>query len=156
MTIHRPPLVGENRRECPLCDLGSLKTTDRFIEHDLCVYTSNSHWKAGERSETILPGSGIIIPREHKTSPFELSSEEWTATQVLLLEVKALIDSEFAPDGYNVGWNVERAGGQELAHAHLHVIPRYADEPFAGRGIRSWLKQPENLAARFRDHEAKT
>jgi hypothetical protein len=26
----------------------------------------------------------------------------------------------------------------------LHVIPRYADEPLAGRGIRHWLKQENN------------
>jgi hypothetical protein len=24
------------------------------------------------------------------------------------------------------------------------MIPRFADEPFAGRGIRWWFKQPEN------------
>jgi hypothetical protein len=29
-------------------------------------------------------------------------------------------------------------------HAHLHVIPRFADEPLAGRGIRYALKQPTN------------
>jgi hypothetical protein len=31
--------------------------------------------------------------------------------------------------------------GQEVMHAHLHVIPRFADEPYAGRGIRFLLKQ---------------
>lgn len=143
------PLVGDNGSPCPLCDLSSLKTTDRYIEHALCIYTSNSHWKAVQRAETVLPGSGIIIPRAHKRTPFDLSPEEWAATSILLAEVKAMLDAEFAPDGYNVGWNVERAGGQEVAHAHLHVIPRYSDELFAGRGIRWWLKQPENIVSRF-------
>jgi histidine triad (HIT) family protein len=26
----------------------------------------------------------------------------------------------------------------------MHVIPRFADEPLAGRGIRYWLKQDAN------------
>jgi diadenosine tetraphosphate (Ap4A) HIT family hydrolase len=34
--------------------------------------------------------------------------------------------------------------GIEDYYAHLHVIPRYADEPLAGKGIRYWLKQPAN------------
>lgn len=151
MALQGGPLVGDDGTECPLCDLPSLQTTDRYIEHELCLYTSNSHWKAAQRVETVLPGSGIVIPRAHKRSPFELSTEEWAATHSLLIEVKRQVDAEFEPDGYNVGWNVERAGGQEVAHAHLHVIPRYSDELFAGRGIRSWLKQPENVPPRFRE-----
>jgi diadenosine tetraphosphate (Ap4A) HIT family hydrolase len=30
---------------------------------------------------------------------------------------------------------------------HLHVIPRFADEPLAGKGIRHWIKQPANRRA---------
>jgi len=30
-------------------------------------------------------------------------------------------------------------------HAHLHIIPRYKDEPFSGKGIRHWLKSDENM-----------
>lgn len=48
------------------------------------------------------------------------------------------------PDGYSIGWNIGRVAGQVLFHAHLHVIPRFSKEPFAGRGIRSWLKSAEN------------
>jgi histidine triad (HIT) family protein len=28
--------------------------------------------------------------------------------------------------------------------AHLHVVPRFATEAYAGRGLRWWLKQKEN------------
>jgi diadenosine tetraphosphate (Ap4A) HIT family hydrolase len=55
-----------------------------------------------------------------------------------------MLDADFAPDGYNVGWNVGVVGGQSLAHTHCHLVPRYANEPFAGRGIRSWIKSSEN------------
>jgi hypothetical protein len=51
------------------------------------------------------------------------------------------------PDGWNIGWNVEEVGGQDVMHAHCHLVPRYGDEAYAGRGMRWWLKQPEN--ARF-------
>ena len=32
-----------------------------------------------------------------------------------------------------------------MSHAHLHVIPRFDDEPQAGRGIRWAIKQTNNL-----------
>jgi histidine triad (HIT) family protein len=54
------------------------------------------------------------------------------------------MDERYHPDGYNVGWNCGAVGGQIAMHAHLHVIPRFRQEPYAGRGIRYWLKQPEN------------
>ena len=75
---------------------------------------------------------------------FDLSAEEWVATKELIDRAKAYVDSKYNPDGYNVGWNCGDAGGQDVFHAHLHIIPRHADEPFAGRGIRSWIKREEN------------
>lgn len=29
-------------------------------------------------------------------------------------------------------------------HAHMHIVPRYADELYAGKGMRYWIKQSEN------------
>ena len=92
-----------------------------------------------------LVGSFVIIPKSQVGSPFELSDKEWEDTKLLMREVKAYIDNKYKPDGYNVGWNVGVAGGQEIAHAHLHIIPRYNDELYAGKGIRFWFKQPENV-----------
>ena len=43
-----------------------------------------------------------------------------------------------------MGWNCGAVAGQTVFHAHLHVIPRYAGEPYAGKGIRHWLKQEAN------------
>ena len=53
-------------------------------------------------------------------------------------------DNKYKPDGYSVGWNCGEVGGQHVFHSHLHVVPQHADEPFAGRGIRSWIKSEEN------------
>jgi hypothetical protein len=44
-----------------------------------------------------------------------------------------------APDGYTLGWNDQ--GG---LHPHLHVIPRFDDEPMADHGVRSGIKDPAN------------
>jgi len=86
----------------------------------------------------------MIMPKAHKITVFDLSAEEWVATKELIERAKQYIDSNYSLDGYSVGWNCGDVGGQTVFHAHLHIIPRYADEPFAGRGIRSWIKLEDN------------
>lgn len=108
------------------------------------VVLENTHCLFLQTPEPILVGSGLIIPKKHRAAVFDLTVDEWQATFMLLLQVKALLDEQYMPAGYNVGWNCGQVGGQEVFHAHLHVIPRYKDEPLAGRGIRYWLKQDVN------------
>ena len=91
--------------------------------------------------DDVLKGSYVIIPKSQVETPFDLSEEEWNDTFLLLKEVKIYLDKKYKPDGYNVGWNVGKVGGQNVAHAHLHVLPRYKDEPLAGKGIRFMFKQ---------------
>ena len=69
---------------------------------------------------------------------------ELTATFRLLATVKTWMDDTVAPDGYNIGWNCGTTGGQEVFHAHMHVIPRFRQEPLAGKGIRRLLKSDAN------------
>ena len=95
-------------------------------------------------SKTLI-GSYVIIPKSQVSSPFEMSEKEWNDTKLLLEKIKTYLDEKYKPDGYNLGWNVGKVAGQEVAHAHLHIIPRFSDEPFAGKGIRYLFKQPENI-----------
>jgi hypothetical protein len=46
--------------------------------------------------------------------------------------------------GYMLVWNCCSEPGQSPHHAHLHVIPRFDDEPLWDRGGRSAIKVPEN------------
>lgn len=115
---------------------GSFPEQQIVIENDLCVFV--------QMPQPVLNGSGLIIPRTSREILFDLTPEEWAATYDLLRSVKAYLDKTLEPDGYNVGWNVGLVGGQSILHVHLHVIPRFRDEPLAGRGIRYHLKQPES------------
>ncbi len=98
----------------------------------------------GERYQGALKHSGLIIPVRHVETVFALSEDEVIATFRLLRQVKAWMDERFAPDGYNIGWNCGATGGQEICHAHMHVMPRFRQEPLAGKGIRALLKSDAN------------
>jgi diadenosine tetraphosphate (Ap4A) HIT family hydrolase len=123
-------LGNSQQKPCPFC-APLVKDETVLDEHGTCFVVGSKGYS-----------SLLVIPRAHRTSPFELTESEWTDLRTLLARSRELIAE--TPDGWNVGWNVGRVGGQELEHVHCHLIPRYADEPYAGRGLRWWFKQPEN------------
>jgi len=120
---------------CRFCDRLA-DQTETILENDLCVFL--------QKEESVLIGSGLIIPRAHRETVFDLTHEEWSALYDIIHQAKTLLDQTYQPDGYNLGWNCGATGGQHVFHAHLHIIPRYKDEPYAGKGIRYWLSQDEN------------
>jgi diadenosine tetraphosphate (Ap4A) HIT family hydrolase len=123
---------------CRLCRLEQDPDQKIILRHPLVLFLQT------EKEQGALRGSGIIIPVRHAETVFDLTPEEILASFALLAEVKTWMDHSYQPDGYNVGWNCGVVGGQVDMHAHMHVIPRFRQEPYAGRGIRYWLKQPEN------------
>jgi histidine triad (HIT) family protein len=128
--------------DCVFCDLTQFRAAEVCIENANCLYAST---RDPRDPPDVLPGCGVIIPIAHRASPFDFTGEEWAATHELLLEAKAAQDERLAPDGYTLIWNCFPGVGQERTHhAHLHVIPRFDDEPLAGEGGRSAIKVPEN------------
>jgi histidine triad (HIT) family protein len=123
--------------DCVFCDLSRLRVADVYIENDHCVYAST---RDPRDPPDVLPGCGVIVPRAHRSSPFDFSAAEWAATHELLLAAKSAQDDRLEPDGYTLVWNC----WPEIGHAHLHVLPRFDDEPLAELGGRSAIKAPEN------------
>ena len=113
--------------DCPYC---SRRAADQLAD-----FSDDLVWFLQDRRyQGALKHSGVIVPVAHRETVFDLTESEVTATFRLLRRVKAWMDAEFSPDGYNVGWNCGSVGGQEVFHAHLHVIPRFRQEPLAGHG----------------------
>lgn len=130
---------GERGIDCEFCNLDNFRDADVFVEGDLTFFATNAF-----EQTAVLPGGGIVCPRAHRESPFELTPREWADTQTTLRRAKELLDARLRPDGYNLIWNVMPDGGQDVAHVHLHLIPRFHDEPHAGKGARWHLKQADN------------
>ena len=105
------------------------------------ITLENEYARFLQKPQVALKGAGVIVPRRHCATVFDLMRAEWNAMYDLLQKAKTLLDRQYHPEGYNVGWNAGKIAGQDIPHAHMHVLPRYKDEPLAGKGIRYWLKQ---------------
>ncbi|MDQ6421590.1 HIT family protein [Paenibacillus sp. LHD-117] len=123
-------------KECPFCNLDLVEQQQVIIQNEYCIFL--------QTPQEVLIASGLIVPIKHRETVFDLTEEEWSATYSLLREVKSILDEKHQPNGYNIGWNCHAVGGQHIMHSHLHVIPRFSDEPYAGKGIRHWLKSIDN------------
>jgi diadenosine tetraphosphate (Ap4A) HIT family hydrolase len=127
-----------------MCERSALRAADVYLENDWCVYATS---RDPAVARDVLPGSGIIVPKAHRASPFDLTAEEWVATHELLLSAKAIQDERLAPDGYFLSWTSFPPSAEDVPrmHAHLHVVPRFLDEPLRGAGGRVGIKGENNV-----------
>lgn len=74
-------------------------------------------------------GHVLVAPKRHTGDFGSLSDEE--ALEVHRLASRALeaLRGEYAPHGFNLGWNIGRAAGAGIEdHVHLHVVPRWSGD----------------------------
>ncbi|WP_213525166.1 HIT family protein [Paenibacillus sp. J31TS4] len=126
---------------CVFCNLELEPSQTVVFQNEYCMFLQLEESRV---KGSPLEGAGVIVPKQHRETAFDLTAEEWEATQSLLLAAKAYMDELYQPQGYNLGWNCGAIGGQHILHSHFHVIPRYADEPLAGKGIRYMFKSLAN------------
>lgn len=84
-------------------------------------------------------GHCLIVPRRHESNFFALTPAEQAATWALLAPTRQYVERDGRPDGYNIGVNVGEAAGQTVAHAHVHLIPRYRGDAADPRGGVRWV-----------------
>ena len=113
---------------CPFCTL----PPDRIIDsNDLALVIRDGY--------PVSPGHTLVIPKRHIGSWFEITQAEQQALLDLLGKAKAILETEFKPDGYNIGINDGPTAGQTVPHLHMHLIPRYKGDQEDPRGGVRWI-----------------
>lgn len=106
------------------------------------ILAENSTYIAVPDMFPVNRGHTLIVPKRHVTSLFDLSSDEMAALAELLALLRATLDRDCNPDGYNIGVNEGEAAGQTISHLHIHVIPRYKGDVEIPRGGIRNIKTP--------------
>jgi diadenosine tetraphosphate (Ap4A) HIT family hydrolase len=96
-------------------------------------------WESiGERQRLLRCGQ-FGLARRHVASLYELSAAEQNSVWELVARVREQLLARLAPDGFNIGLNDGPAAGQTVAHAHVHVIPRWKGDISDPRGGVRWV-----------------
>ncbi|MDQ0268494.1 diadenosine tetraphosphate (Ap4A) HIT family hydrolase [Cytobacillus purgationiresistens] len=77
-----------------LCKLELEPSQKVVVSNENCLFT--------QMPQDILIGSGLIIPKKHRENVFELSEDDWADTFDLVKKVKAYLDENHQPNGYNL------------------------------------------------------
>jgi histidine triad (HIT) family protein len=101
-----------------------------------------------ERTVTVMDinpatrGHVVVITRSHAANLMELDDEDLLAAMQTVRRVTERLRQTLNPAGFNILHNIGRAAWQSIFHFHVHVIPRYEDDPLQ----LPWLPEPADPA----------
>jgi diadenosine tetraphosphate (Ap4A) HIT family hydrolase len=121
---------------CPICANGE--------PLDIVAEFANT-WITAQ-SEAPLPGYVCVVSKRHVVEPFELPTPELIAFWEEAMLAAQTVSELFRPTKMNY-----EIHGNTIPHLHLHLYPRFADDPYAGGPIDARLarfkRSSEQLSA---------
>lgn len=114
---------------CLFCSIVAGEIPSKLVYEDdaALAFLDINPWHAGHT---------LVIPKEHVETVLEDSSI-LAEIAPAIVATSALLTAKLGADGMNVLSNAGGVSGQEVFHAHVHLIPRYANLPgIAGMSMR--------------------
>ena len=93
------------------------------------IVDSDEHTVAFMDINPATEGHALVVPREHAADLMEISDEDLAHTGDAARRIARRIDEVLEPDGFNILNSCRPAAWQTVFHYHVHVIPRYDDDP---------------------------
>ncbi len=110
------------------------------------IVDSDEHTVAFMDISPATRGHALVIPRNHSADLFEISGEDLERTTVAAQRLARKLADTLEPDGFNVINACGAAAWQTVFHFHIHVIPRYDDDPLRLPWVPS-PGDPDEIAA---------
>ena len=101
---------------CIFCKIINRNIPTEFLkEDDELIVIKDIH--------PLAPIHLLIVPKKHIRSVNDLSEQDQPVLGSMMMTAKAMA-KQFVVDksGYRLFFNVEKGGGQEVFHLHLHLI----------------------------------
>ena len=89
-------------------------------------------------------GHTVVIPKLHGVTIFDFDESNAKEIMASVKSAMELIQEKLNPDGFNVGWNHNTAGGQVVPHLHIHIMPRYNGD--GGGSQHSIINNPGDIS----------
>lgn len=93
------------------------------------IVDSDDHTVAFMDINPATPGHALVVPREHAADLMDVSEGDLEHTMVAARRLARRMDETLDPDGFNILNACRPAAWQTVFHYHLHVIPRYENDP---------------------------
>ena len=87
-------------------------------------------------------GHALVVPRAHSRDLLDVDPEDLGAVAAASQRLAARISERLGAQGVNLVNSCGAAAWQTVFHFHVHVIPRYADDPLR----LPWVPAPGDAA----------
>jgi histidine triad (HIT) family protein len=84
------------------------------------------------------PGHALVVPRQHSADLMEVADEDLTATMLAARRLSRRMKEVLGADGIDLINACGAAAWQTVFHFHIHVVPRYEDDPLK----LPWVPEP--------------
>jgi histidine triad (HIT) family protein len=74
-------------------------------------------------------GHALVVPRRHSRGLFDIDADDLARTAAGAQRLARRMKERLDCDGINLINSAEPAAWQTIFHFHIHVIPRYDDDP---------------------------
>ncbi len=118
--------------KCIFCKLanGDIPTNSIYEDEDFKVILD---------ADPATKGHALILPKNHYTNLFEIDDAVAAKALPLAKKIANAMMEKLGCVGINIVQNNGEAAGQTVHHFHIHVIPRYEDDP--DKTICGWSHQ---------------
>jgi histidine triad (HIT) family protein len=93
------------------------------------IVDSDEHTVAFMDINPATRGHALVVPRKHSKDLIEISEEDLAHTAVAAQRLAGRMREVLKPDGFNLLNSCGSEAWQTIFHFHVHVIPRYEDDP---------------------------
>jgi histidine triad (HIT) family protein len=83
-------------------------------------------------------GHALVVPRVHSADLLDIEDEDLTATTLAARRLARRMKDVLDADGINLINACGAAAWQTVFHFHIHVVPRYEDDPLK----LPWIPKP--------------
>ena len=73
-------------------------------------------------------GHVLVVPKQKFRNIFDGPADALEKMMAAAQKVAIAVKETTGADGVNIVMNNERAAGQEVFHAHIHIIPRFTND----------------------------
>ncbi len=93
------------------------------------IVDSDEHTVAFMDINPATRGHALVIPRAHTPDLIAISDEDLERTTLAARRLVRRMEETLEPDGFNLINACRAAAWQTVFHFHIHVVPRYEDDP---------------------------
>ncbi|MBE5903571.1 MULTISPECIES: HIT family protein [unclassified Pseudobutyrivibrio] len=118
--------------KCIFCKLanGDIPTNSIYEDNDFKVILD---------ADPATKGHALILPKNHFANLLEADDDVLVKALPLAKKIAKNMMDKLGCAGVNIVQNNGEAAGQTVHHLHIHVIPRYEDDP--DKTICGWSHQ---------------